>query len=199
MRRFAKPDHLVGAFLFVLTMAVYAMTTSPTISFWDCAEFIATAHTLGIPHQPGTPLYVLVGHVFSLLPLGLGVAHKINLMSGFFSALAVTFMYLAAVRLQYTWREDEAAGAPSWIPRAGAACGALFFAFSTTFWNNATEATAAFTDAGCTIGQTWDTTGIKLHIDVDKKWIYTSPKEGALAWMDTMAIPSGAANVEHAY
>ncbi len=67
------------------------------------------------------------------------------------------------------------------------------------FWNNATEATSAFTDSGCTIGQTWDTTGIKLHNDVDKKWIYTVPKEGALGWMDTMAIPSGAANVEHAY
>ncbi|MHA1599710.1 MAG: extracellular solute-binding protein [Alphaproteobacteria bacterium] len=67
------------------------------------------------------------------------------------------------------------------------------------YWNNATEATAAFTDAGCSIGQTWDTTGIKLHTDVDKKWIYTSPKEGALAWMDTMAIPSGAENVEQAY
>ena len=67
------------------------------------------------------------------------------------------------------------------------------------YWNNATEATSAFTDAGCTIGQTWDTTGIKLHIDVDEKWVYTSPKEGALAWMDTMAIPSGAANVDGAY
>jgi spermidine/putrescine transport system substrate-binding protein len=67
------------------------------------------------------------------------------------------------------------------------------------FWNNATEATAAFTDAGCTIGQTWDTTGIKLHIDVNEKWVYTAPKEGALAWMDTMAIPSGATNVEQAY
>ncbi|MHA1554783.1 MAG: extracellular solute-binding protein [Alphaproteobacteria bacterium] len=67
------------------------------------------------------------------------------------------------------------------------------------FWNDATEATSAFTDAGCTIGQTWDTTGIKLHNDVDAKWTYTSPKEGALAWMDTMAIPSGATNVEQAY
>jgi hypothetical protein len=140
MRWFAKPDHLVAALLFVLSMVVYAMTTSPTISFWDCGEFIATAHTLGIPHQPGTPLYVLVGHVFSLLPLGLGVAHKINLMSGFFSALAVAFMYMAAVRLQHTWSQDGAAKSPAWIPRLGAACGALFFAFSTTFWNNATEA-----------------------------------------------------------
>jgi len=67
------------------------------------------------------------------------------------------------------------------------------------FWNNATEATSAFTDSGCTIGQTWDTTGIKLRNDVDMKWVYTAPKEGALAWMDTMAIPSGAVNVNQAY
>ena len=67
------------------------------------------------------------------------------------------------------------------------------------FWNNATEATSAFTDSGCTIGQTWDTTGIRLHNDVDRKWVYTAPNEGALAWMDTMAIPSGAENVDQAY
>lgn len=67
------------------------------------------------------------------------------------------------------------------------------------FWNNATEATKAFTDAGCTIGQTWDTTGILLNRTVDKKWRYGMPKEGGLAWTDTVAIPSGAANVEQAY
>lgn len=67
------------------------------------------------------------------------------------------------------------------------------------FWNNATEATNAFTQAGCTIGQTWDTTGIKLGWDVDKKWKYRMPKEGGITWMDSVAIPSGAANVEQAY
>lgn len=67
------------------------------------------------------------------------------------------------------------------------------------YWNNATEATGAFTDAGCTIGQVWDTTGIKLHTDVDKKWRYGAPKEGALAWMDTAAFPSGSENVDQAY
>jgi len=67
------------------------------------------------------------------------------------------------------------------------------------FWNNATEATAAFTDAGCTIGQTWDTTGILLNRDTNPKWRYTMPKEGGLGWIDTMAIPSGAENVEQAY
>ncbi|MBA3910787.1 MAG: spermidine/putrescine ABC transporter substrate-binding protein [Rhodobacter sp.] len=67
------------------------------------------------------------------------------------------------------------------------------------YWNNSTEATAAFTDAGCTIGQTWDTTGIKLGADVDPKWRYGAPKEGALAWMDTAGIPAGAENIDQAY
>ena len=67
------------------------------------------------------------------------------------------------------------------------------------WWNNATEATSAFTDAGCTIGQTWDTTGILLGRNVDAKWRYTMPKEGGLAWMDTIGIPAGAANPEGAY
>ena len=44
------------------------------------------------------------------------------------------------------------------------------------FWNNATEATTAFTDAGCVIGQTWDTTGIKLGWDVDAAWKYRMPQ-----------------------
>ena len=76
--------------LVLLSFGVYLSTSSPTINFWDCGEFVATAFGLGIPHQPGTPLYVLVGRVFSILPiLGLSVAQKINLMSAFFGALAV--------------------------------------------------------------------------------------------------------------
>lgn len=67
------------------------------------------------------------------------------------------------------------------------------------YWNNATEATAAFTDAGCTIGQTWDTTGILLGRNVSKKWRYGMPKEGGLAWTDTLAIPTGAVNLDQAY
>lgn len=67
------------------------------------------------------------------------------------------------------------------------------------FWNNANEATAAFKDAGCVIGQTWDTTGILLNRSVDPKWKYTMPKEGGLAWTDTLAIAAGAANVDQAY
>ena len=67
------------------------------------------------------------------------------------------------------------------------------------FWNNATEATNAFTQAGCEIGQTWDTTGIKLGWDVDPMWKYRMPIEGGITWMDTIAMPSGAENIDQAY
>lgn len=66
------------------------------------------------------------------------------------------------------------------------------------FWNNATEATNAFTQAGAKIGHTWDTTGLLLNRE-DTKWKYRMPKEGGLTWMDSVGIPSGAENLEQAY
>lgn len=66
------------------------------------------------------------------------------------------------------------------------------------FWNNATEASAAFTDAGATIGQTWDTTGLLLSRENDS-FRYRMPKEGGITWMDGVGIPSGAENIDQAY
>lgn len=70
--------------------------------------------------------------------------------------------------------------------------------FIAAFWNNATEATNSFKQAGANIGQTWDTTGLLLNRE-DAKWIYAMPKEGGITWMDSMGIPSGAENVDQAY
>ncbi|GGE92807.1 extracellular solute-binding protein [Stappia taiwanensis] len=66
------------------------------------------------------------------------------------------------------------------------------------FWNNATEATNAFKQAGAAIGQTWDTTGLLLNRE-DAKWKYRMPKEGGITWMDSMGIPTGAENVDQGY
>ncbi|MFD1696280.1 extracellular solute-binding protein [Roseibium aestuarii] len=66
------------------------------------------------------------------------------------------------------------------------------------FWNNATEAENAFTQAGAAIGQTWDTTGLLLNRG-DAKWKYRMPKEGGITWMDSVGIPSGAENLEQGY
>ncbi len=66
------------------------------------------------------------------------------------------------------------------------------------FWNNATEATSAFTDSGAIIGQTWDTTGLLLNRE-DTKWKYRMPKEGGITWMDSIGMTSGAANTDQGY
>lgn len=66
------------------------------------------------------------------------------------------------------------------------------------FWNNATEATAAFSEAGCIIGQTWDTTGLLLNRE-NGDFVYRAPKEGIITWLDSIGIPSGAENVDQAY
>ena len=138
-----RPQVLIAAGVFVLTLAVYAATVNTTTPFWDSGEFITTSHIVGVPHQPGTPLYVLMGRVFDLILSGqpditqpsLRTAWAVNFMSAFFSALAVTFIYLLIWELAR--RADPDSG---WLAHVGGVAGALFLAFSETFWSNAVEA-----------------------------------------------------------
>ena len=66
------------------------------------------------------------------------------------------------------------------------------------FWNNAQDHQLAFLQNGCVIGQTWD--GPILTLKKEGKPVsYMAPKEGALTWVDSMAIVKNAENVEQAY
>jgi len=79
------------ALAFIVSLAVYTKTIAPTVPFWDGGEFIAASYILGIPHPPGSPLYILIGRLFTVLPdLGLGIAWLVNFSSCLFSALTVT-------------------------------------------------------------------------------------------------------------
>lgn len=127
--------------LFVTVLIVYVRTMAGSASFWDCGEFIACAYTLGIPHPPATPLYVVLGRVFTLLPLvGFSIAQKVNFMSAFFGAAGVVMLYLLIVNLVRERRGDPA----NWIDRlvvyGSGLVGALFTAWSNTYWSNAVEA-----------------------------------------------------------
>ena len=75
------------------------MTMAPTASFWDCGEYIATSRILGVTHPPGSPLYLLLGNVFSNLPFLNDIGARVNLISPIASALSVTFLYLIIVYL----------------------------------------------------------------------------------------------------
>lgn len=67
------------------------------------------------------------------------------------------------------------------------------------FWSNAQETEAAFMMNGAVIGQTWDGPAMRMRTETKGRITYLAPKEGALTWMDSMAIPVGARNVEQAY
>ncbi len=81
----------------VLFLVLYATTASPTVYWYDSAEYAAAAATLGIPHPPGYPLYTLVGRLFAFLPGE--PARAINLMSATFGAATVGLIYPLVRRL----------------------------------------------------------------------------------------------------
>ncbi|MDO9695582.1 MAG: DUF2723 domain-containing protein [Candidatus Latescibacteria bacterium] len=163
---YRRPTFLIAAGIFVFATIVYCLTMSQTLNFWDCGEYITTAHTMGVPHQPGTPLYVLVGRFFDVLLAPLtGTAAAVNFMSAFFSALALVFVYLTIQELAR--RADPDSG---WLPHVGGVVGALFLLFSDTYWTNAIEAEvyglAAFVIAFLTwLGLKWYDLRAEPHSD----------------------------------
>jgi len=131
---------VIAAIVFLIAMVNIIATTAPTTSFWDCGEFIAASYTVGVPHPPGAPLYLLVGRLFSMLPLGDNIGWRVNLISGLLSALTVLFLYLSIVRILRAWRGYEETAADKITVYGSAAIGALALAFSHSFWFNAVEA-----------------------------------------------------------
>ncbi len=127
---------------FLVSLAVYTKTIAPTVPFWDGGEFIATSYILGIPHPPGSPLYILLGRLFTLLPdLGAGIAWLVNFSSCLFSALTVASVYLVIVKaVTLNRNRNGLAGYESVVVCCSALAGSLLLAFSDTFWFNAVEA-----------------------------------------------------------
>ena len=82
-----KVHNFIASTIFLIMLAIYLMTVAPTISFWDCGEFVTCSYIMGIPHPPGSPLLSLIGRVMSLIPFydfrgyGVGeIAYRVNMI-----------------------------------------------------------------------------------------------------------------------
>ncbi len=145
----ARDPRLIGACLVgIVTLLVYAMTMAPTVAFWDVGEFIATAVTLGVPHPPGAPTFVLLGRLFSLMPTPFSAAAEINLVSVMAGTVTVLLLYGIILEMLHLIDGNGEGvkgkiGVNGEIGVAGvvaAATGALAFAFSHSAWFNSVEA-----------------------------------------------------------
>jgi len=123
----------------LVSLVTYLLTMAPSATFWDAGEFIASSYTLGVPHSPGTPLYVLIGRVFTLLPLPFSLAGRVNFMSVASATLGAMFVYLLIVRfMDYMVGRSQTLTDTLTKVTAGLV-GAFFITFSHTYWANAVE------------------------------------------------------------
>ena len=139
---------MYGPFLVLGSFLLYLLTLAPSVTFWDSGELIAASSQLGISHQPGYPLFAVMGRLFSLIPLG-AVAYRINLLSAFFSALSVYLLYRVILEIYASpiaplpgeTEADSGALASSGkgdnIPAAVAASFAVVLAAVRVFWSQA--------------------------------------------------------------
>ena len=96
---------ILGLIIGVVASAVYIMTAEPTVSWWDCGEYIATTSKLLVGHPPGAPTFQLIGRICSLFAGGdvTKVALCINCMSAVCSGLTIMLLYFTIVRLARKW------------------------------------------------------------------------------------------------
>ena len=140
MEREQLLHRILAALLFLISFIVYLCTIAPTTSFWDCGEFIACAYILGVPHPPGAPFYLLLGRIFTLIPLAADIGLRVNIISAIAAALTVMFTYLIMVRLIILWRGKVKTSEDRIILYGSSIVGALAFGFSDSLWFNAVEA-----------------------------------------------------------
>ena len=136
-----KLNLIIGWLCFLISFIVYYLTAEPTVSFWDTGEYITTSAKLQVGHPPGAPLYQMLGAIFSIFAFEKeNIGFTMNLMSGFTSALTISFMYWSIVLILKKLTTDiEDTIKKHLIVSSSAFIGSISFAFTDTFWFSAVE------------------------------------------------------------
>jgi hypothetical protein len=148
-----RTELLCAGAVFVVAILLYTVTLAPTVTLVDSGELILAARGLGVAHPPGFPLWVMLGHLASLLPFG-NVAMRINFSSAVFAALACAMLTLVVAELLITGsgfaepkragkagqqgRKLETSSGGRFLIFAPAVGAGLLMAFDRTLWSYAT-------------------------------------------------------------
>ena len=140
---FKKWNNITGWTAFAIALITYSLTVEPTMSFWDCGEYIATAAKLEVGHPPGAPLFQMLGAFFAMFAMSKeSVALMVNMMSVISSAFTILFLFWSStILLKKIVSSYTEINKDNSIAILGSSfVGALTFTFSDSFWFNAVEA-----------------------------------------------------------
>ncbi len=143
MKTYKRLNNILGWVVFTIASTVYILTSEPTMSFWDCGEYIATAFKLEVGHPPGAPLFQLIGRFFSLFAFGdlSLVARMVNTMSALASGFTILFLFwtITMIAKKIVIRQYGEIGNRTYAIMGAGLVGALAYTFSDSFWFSAVE------------------------------------------------------------
>jgi hypothetical protein len=176
--QYNKINNLLGWLCFIIASATYILTLEPSVSFWDCGEFISCAYRLQVSHQPGYPLFAMLGKVFSLLSFGdvTKVPYFTNMGSAVASGATIMFLFwtiTAFAKKLLPAAEGESEKTRTILIMGAGLVGALTFTFTDTFWFSAVETIVFALSALCTAIVFWAILKWDAHADEPgaDKWL----------------------------
>ncbi len=174
----------LGWLAFSIAVVVYGSTVEPTVSFWDSGEYIATSAKLQVAHPPGAPLHQMIGAFFALFAASKShVALMVNWVSVVASAFTILFLFwtITNLALKLIAPSSELTRYKSIMVLGSGLIGSLAYAFSDSFWFNATE-TEVYAMASLIMA---------LLLWLGLKWIDNSTHPRGNRWLVLIAFVTG--------
>ena len=156
---FRRWNNITGWVMFAFSATIYLLTVEPTVSFWDCGEFILSAFRLQVGHPPGAPLFIMLGRIATLFAGGDAshAALMVNALSGICSAFAILFLFWTITHLVRRVISGTGELELKYIfpVIASGIIGAMTYTFTDTFWFSAVEGELYALSSLCTAIVFW--------------------------------------------
>ncbi|MBA6156203.1 DUF2723 domain-containing protein [Tenacibaculum sp. S7007] len=139
---YKKWNTILGWFSFAVALITYTLTLEPTVSSWDCGEYISTAVKLEVGHPPGAPLFQMLGAFFAMFSNDPSQwAKMVNFMSGLASAFTILFMFwtITSLAKKMAIKNGKFSIGEQIVVLGSGLVGALAYTFSDSFWFSAVE------------------------------------------------------------
>ena len=139
---YKKWNIILGWVSFIVALITYTLTLEPTVSSWDCGEYISTSVNLEVGHPPGAPLFQMLGAFFAIFSKDTSqLAIMVNFMSGLASAFTILFMFWTITNLakRIVEKNGKLEVNEAYAVLGSGLVGSLAYAFSDSFWFSAVE------------------------------------------------------------